>query len=374
MTTHNLPERMRSAKRSIYSIRTGGEVHVPPFYSTPDSKDRVVALRKVPLSRMFLLLVMILGFVFILYNTAAARECYGPVTGEVYNSNYKFTFESWMKKRSKDDVTVYRFERCVQNNHARELWVEWESAGLKGTCDANDIAYVLFDEDEDLKKKIYRRFWYGPSPEELDVSTILRPNEVDAAWSNDGKLFLAQHNSTVKLATLFSNQQSMKDVLDELYDEGKKEGFALWSAGRIGVPTRDDSLERLKEGRRNIKPGDFVSVEIWLKEQFILINDEPTSKLLMSIHIDEQGLAAMNYIGGSLPSLHVESDNNLLNGRLLTMQSITLDKHKPYLEFQDQSPTKLSFPVHRISGRVKFTFGDNDESHLIIPFGVTSSI
>ena len=381
MISYNFLERMRSAKRSIHSIRTRGEVYVRPFHTIPESRDRVIALRKAPLSRMFLLLVMILGFALSLYNAAAADDCYGPVTGEIHNSKFHFTYESWMKELDTDDVKKYRFERCVQNKQKRELWVNWESTGLKGTCDGNDIAYIYFDEQHSENEDLERDFWYGPRPEELEVSTILRPGESDNVRNNYGRVYLAQFDGTVELTTLFSDQQSMKDLLDRLYSRDK-EGFYLWSGGRIAVPTNPNASERLKEGN-SIQPGEFVSVEIHLGEQFILIDKKPASKLVMNIYIDQNGLDNMNQINGTLPSLFVESGNNLLKQRLQLQQSIDLNKqlqllqsngdNQKYIEFQDTSPTVLRFPVQRISELVKFTFGRNDESHLIIPFGVTNA-
>ena len=377
MKSYNLPERMRSAKRTIHSIRTRGEAHVPPFHTTPDSRDRVVALRKAPLSRMFLLLLMILGFVLSLYNPAAADNCHGPVTGAIRDDIFNFTYESLMKTRDTDGVKKYRFERCVQNFDIRALFVDWQSTGLKGMCGANDIIYVYFDEHSNQNVDIDRSLWYGPAPELLSVSTKLRPGEVDAVRNNYGRVYLAQFDGTVELDTLFSDRESMRNVLHTLSSRGE-EGFYLSSGGRIAVPTNSRAVDRLQE-RGMIQPGDFVSVNIHLSEQFLLIDNEPASKLFMSIYVDPQEINAMKEAEGWLPHLFMKSDNSLLNERLLSQEIIDLNEHllspqfEEYLEFSDAFPTVLKFPVQRISGPVKFMFGENDENHLIIPFGVASS-
>lgn len=375
MITHNLVKRMGGTKRSVYPARAGDEDHALPFLAILNSTCRFVALSKTAASRIALLLVMMFGITFVHSGHAAAKVCVGPVTGEVKSSAFHFSFESWVKQILYDDITKYQFARCVQNNHIRELWVKWESTGLKGTTKAKDAIYIYFEEEDDSHITLERSLWYGPAPAEVTPSTILRPNEARVQRRNDARIYLAQLDNTVTLTEAFDNREVMIEVLNRLAAADRSEGFALRSGGRIAVPTSTEALGRLMKGDI-LDPGEFVAVEITIVEQFTLSDDVPLGTLNMSIRVATRELQAMQQIKGSLPRVFITADDDLLRERLQLSDfvdlsgSIQLDR--PFVDFQDQSPTALKFPVQRVSGRLRFQFGDNEGSHLIIPFGVAS--
>ena len=344
-----------------------------------DSTSRFVEFTTARNMQVVVSLVAILGFTFFLANEVMAEECYGPVTGGMDTEEFDFTYESWMKEHFEEGVKVYRFERCVMNNHNRPLWVEWESTGLKGVSKAMDAIYVYFHEPDNQNEPTHRNFWFGPRPEKLEPSTVLRPNEASAAWGNGVSLKFAQFDNSVSLESAFADQSTMVDILQRRIDSGREQGLTLVSGGRIAVPTKQNALYKLQSGE-TIDLGEFVAVDITLVERFRLSMNTPIGTLSIYIHVAQDELNDMNQINGEFPILLINDESSLLSERLL-MEPIDLNKEEYrrsegiWVEIQDQSPEALNFPVQRIPFRMRFQFGEDDyASQLNIPFGVASGI
>ena len=313
-----------------------------------------------------------LGFTLFLSNgIRAENKCPGPITGHKSSSEFNFTYESWMKKQHDDDVASYRFMRCVHNRHRLELWVDWESTGLKGTSRPQDVIHIFFDEPINDNVKEYRKLWYGPRPKKLEPKTILRPNEARTTQNDGARLYFAQLGSGVSFTDALADQRTMTALLENLRRNGGPEGLSLRSGGRVAVPTRPDTIERLKR-RDKLRVGEFVAVDIVLLERFTLFQRVPHGSLHMSISIKPSDWAAMVRIGGSLPPILVKEFDGLrsiIRKRLqLPIRNIVLKR--PLVRFQQETPSRLMFPVQRKTGRMLFWFGD--ETHLFIPFGVAS--
>ena len=296
---------------------------------------------------------------------AAGQSCSGPVTGSIQNTNFDFTYESWQKKQT--DSGLFRFERCVYNNHSRPVWVDWESTGLKGTTESNDASFVFFDEPKKDKEEIPRSLWYGPVPDKIEPTTVLRPIEASKIPGGVGSVSLVQFEGEFSLADAFQDRKTLTNILEGL---DSKTGIGIWSGGRIGVPTRDGALEDLGNINESIDPADFAAVEVLLGERLFLSDGVPFGRLVMEFSVDPEDYATVKATGRQLPSISISTDNEMLRSRLLPVGS-SFEFLAQSWEFEDRSPAPLEFPVQRAEGDVVIEFGDG-AARLVLPFGVAS--
>lgn len=302
----------------------------------------------------------------VVFSAQAHDRCYGPITGAVETSDYSFTYESWMKWQTR--TKAYRFERCIRNNHSRELWVDWESTGLKGVTKPKDVSYKFFDAPRDNKKEEQRSLWYGPKPEEERPLTVLQQDEASLSFQKLRDVHLVQANAP-DLGEAFSDPLSFKNYIDLNPELAKEQSVTLVSGGRIAIPTRANALEDLRDLNKEIGSTDFVPVEVFLSETLRLgDNGTLVSMVALELRVDEKEFAMMEKAGGNLPPISFEISDPELSKRLGEPGTVYESKSAS-LSYKDLAPAKLDFPVTRRSAVVSVRFGE-DQAQIALPFGV----
>jgi len=301
----------------------------------------------------------------------AAAQCRytGSEACHINISPYNFTCQSWVREYSETDITSYRFLRRVCNNHDQELWVDWKGAGLKGFIKPRNEGSIHFSGPSNENTRAECELWYGRKPRKIRPTTVLRPDEARASDHCSHHQHLVQSVGGVPLAEAFTDRRVMRNLLGALATSGQPPVIILTAGGRIAVLTRQEP----PAGRELSEPGDFVTVQVTLRERYSLLDDNVLENTLdLSIQADPQDFNAMQDADGRLPTIYLTAndDAGTLAERLLPHEPINLAE--PAFSLDDRSPQRLSFPIRRRPVRVRVQFGD-DDGLLVIPFGVAEA-
>jgi hypothetical protein len=292
----------------------------------------------------------------------AGSQCEGPQSGEIKNSDFDFTFESWVKENSNNGA--YRFERCVRNDHKRPVRIDWQSTGLNGVVDSDDAIYIGFDEETDEKVTRGRTLWYGPRPDSLVPSTVLRPQEAHAVPDSIPQATLVQFSNGVTLLKALQDPAALNTLINFTPDQQE---IVIWSYARIGVPTRDGALDDLANTEKEIADTDFTSVNISLAEHLSLADsDKARSELKLRISVDEGEFARIRSVEGRIPEITITTNDEAIGSRLLAQQP-RIELSAAEQVFSDQQPTLVGFPIKRARNQLTIDFGDN-RARITLPF------
>jgi hypothetical protein len=140
-----------------------------------------------------------------------AQECPGPNKQNHQDGNYKFTYESWVKKSPSDQS--FTFGRCVQNYVAeRSMYVKWENTGVEGYAKPyGGKGHYVSNEipsETDKSKFIKASLWYGIRPDKVEAPY----REIDEKPT--GKVSM-QSRAIMSLPVIPNDEKSLVPVLFE---------------------------------------------------------------------------------------------------------------------------------------------------------------
>lgn len=316
-------------------------------------------------ARALVLVALVSSLVLIASTSAQADSCRGPVSGKVATQQFDFTYESWMKPSPQ--TKAYRFERCVQNDGAKELWINWESTGLKGVAKPHDISYKFFDEVSDDKVEKPKSLWYGPRPDEEKPTTVLRPDEADKDRLDRRLLHLAQ-DGPVTLQQALDNPLDFARYLESNPDPEHPRSVTLYAGGRVAVPTTETAMQALKSDA-TIQPTDFIAVRVWLADTLTLDEDgRLMSNISLHLNVDPKELSDILESGGRLPTIRFGTKDEEFAARLKLPEIVEPLKENSFV-LADAAPSHLMFPVRRRPLMLDVRFNDGD-AELLLPFGL----
>ncbi len=291
----------------------------------------------------------------------AGNDCKGPTTGQISDSNFSFTYESWRKHNTANRARpFYRFERCLYNEHSQALWFDWEKTGLENRIvEGGDSAVIFFDEERDDQQETNKDLWYGPAPAKIDASTVLRSKEAALLRS---RLWLAQDTSGPTPTDIFMNPETLADELTLLGAEG-----ILRSSGtKVTIPADAGIGERVRKENGDVANGDLLGVWIVLRERVFLGAAGPESKIELIVDAALADYGEFVERGNDPPMFRIDTEVEALHSRLSGLGSvIELSRDSPF--FAGDNSIRL---VLAEEGSVPLEGGDTpSEGAIVVTFG-----